>query len=203
MRNLLIFIILSIFAFTARANSYYSYLLLQQENSYRELGTIGAQDIKYEHDFERDFGVGLKYRFMDDGKFFLGAGAEYQAPIKVKQNTTILDQGQDPSAFTSRDDLQHISFIHTYFNAHSRIDEKFTFLVGVQATMPDVRSHGRFDKYRIANGIGYRVGLEFSIYKKWKGQFHYREVVLDTEDANSYEGEIDISSIMAALGLEF
>lgn len=200
----MIFSLLALFAFSAKAKNLFIYGALQAQRSYTELGHSNDGEIRYVHDFERSaYGLGAEWRFSDEGDFFFGAGALYQHAIKVKQNTTFKNQDQDPRSFTSRDDLQHIALLHGYFNAYKRVHENLKFFIGVQATVPDLRSHGRFDKYRLDNGLGYRTGLEMDLSKAWSSQLYYRHALLDTEDANGYKGELNISSLMFALGRRF
>lgn len=192
---------LCIFISTKASAGLYVYGLLQASSQYIENGSSsGNKHSKYEHDFESNpYGAGAEWRFAKDSDFSLGVGASYQSTLKVEQNTTSLDA----SSYTSRDDLQHMSFTHAYFNTYSHVNEQIRFILGLQYSIPEWRSHGRFDKYRIRSGLGYRAGLDLSLPLKIIAQMYYRHIILGTEDTNGYEGELNISSLMLSLGWVF
>lgn len=205
MKNLIILAVLSLFALSAKASETYVYGSLQATRQYVEIGRANDDlEIKYEHDFEsQPYGVGAEYRFADDGDFFFGAGVHYQSGVKIEQNTTLLSASEDPSGFTTRNDLQHMSFTHIYANAYSRVNKGTSFFLGTQYTIPEWRSHGTFDKYRMRNNLGFRLGLDLKLPKSFGAQLYYRNVFLETEDRNGYSGEINISSLMANIGYRF
>ena len=203
MKSLFLFFFLAFITVNSEA-SLFIFGLVQAQRSYTELGYSDIQEVKYEHDFESSpYGLGAEWRLKKHETHFFGTGLSYQQAIKVKQNTTFFNEDQNPSAFTSRNDLQHMSFAHAFLNLYLFSTQNLKLFFGAQYTLPEWRSHGRFDKYKIRPGFGYRSGIEINLLKGLRTQFFYRHVILDTKDQGGYEGELNISSLMWSLGWEF
>ena len=174
------------------------------ENTFAETGNADVGNVKYDHDFNSwPLGLGAEWRFLDDGEFFFGAGATLFKEIKVKQTTTFYEEDQSPSSFTSRSGLPRISIQDIYFNVYSRSNDILKLFLGVQYTLAKSEASGRFDDYQIENGLGYRAGVEFNLNSNLYSQLFFRYSVLDTEDAGGYEGELDTSALILALGWNF
>lgn len=186
MKNLIILALLSLFALSAKASEYYLYGSLQASREYRDSGSDNDRDsVSFTNDLkDQPYGIGAEMRFEKDetDDFFLGAGLHYQAPSDAKNN------------------VNDISLGHVYFNAYSKVSKAINLFIGAQYTLIDLDSDSDYD---IENGLGVRIGADFELPKSFGAQIYYRNLYLDSEAENGYEGDLNLSSLIASLGYRF
>ncbi|MBC76122.1 MAG: hypothetical protein CME64_08910 [Halobacteriovoraceae bacterium] len=169
--------------------------------SFTETGEDDSSTVKNEYDLDTyGLGFGFEYQLQPQDSFYsFNVGLLYELERDVDQVAVVAPGG----AGVSRDDLPSIQMTSVYGSFYLPVAENISFISGFAYYSPDVSTKGVFKNYDIDPGYGYTFGLDFKIEKEFFVQVLRRQVVLETEDADGYEGEIDLSNITLLVGKSF
>lgn len=169
--------------------------------SFTETGESDSNVIKNEYDFDTNgLGVGFEYQVKPLDSFYsINVGVLFELEREVAQYSAI---APGATALT-RDDMPSVQMTSVYGSFYFPVAEKISFISGFSYYKPDVSTDGQFEDYDIDAGFGYNFGLDLKIQKDVFVQILRRQIVLETEDDNGYEGEIDLSNITLLVGKSF